>query len=72
MRLGETCVVAATFQEARHFTPSTVQRYRDLVARTGFVCALGRGPAGRAGAGCPRRRRCRRGTRCAASGTSSW
>ena len=41
MRLGETCVVAATFQEARHFTPSTVQRYRDLVARTGFVCALG-------------------------------
>jgi diguanylate cyclase (GGDEF)-like protein/PAS domain S-box-containing protein len=41
MRLGETCVVAATFQEARHFTPSTTQRYRDLVERTGFVCALG-------------------------------
>jgi diguanylate cyclase (GGDEF)-like protein len=41
MRLGETCVVAAAFQEARHFTPSTVQRYRDLVERTGFVCALG-------------------------------
>jgi diguanylate cyclase (GGDEF)-like protein/PAS domain S-box-containing protein len=41
MRLGETCVVAATFQEARHFTPATIQRYRDLVARTGFVCALG-------------------------------
>ena len=41
MRLGETCVVAATFQEARHFTPSTIQRYRDLVDRTGFVCALG-------------------------------
>ena len=41
MRLGETCVVAATFQEARHFTPSTALRYRDLVARTGFVCALG-------------------------------
>ena len=41
MRLGETCVVAATFQEARHFTPATAQRYRDLVARTGFVCALG-------------------------------
>jgi PAS domain S-box-containing protein len=34
-------VVAATFQEAKHFTPSTAQRYRDLVARTGFVCALG-------------------------------
>ena len=41
MRLGETCVVAATFQEAKHFTPSTAQRYRDLVERTGFVCALG-------------------------------
>ncbi len=41
MRLGETCVVASTFQEARHFTPSTIQRYRDLVERTGFVCALG-------------------------------
>ncbi|RFU19595.1 EAL domain-containing protein [Geodermatophilus marinus] len=41
MRLGSACVVAATFQEARHFTPSTTQRYRDLVERTGFVCALG-------------------------------
>jgi len=41
MRLGETCVVASTFQEARHFTPATARRYRDLVARTGFVCALG-------------------------------
>jgi diguanylate cyclase (GGDEF)-like protein/PAS domain S-box-containing protein len=41
MRLGETCVVAATFQESRHFTPATALRYRDLVARTGFVCALG-------------------------------
>ena len=41
MRLGETCVVASTFQEAKHFTPSTIQRYRDLVERTGFVCALG-------------------------------
>ncbi|MGZ4668922.1 MAG: diguanylate cyclase domain-containing protein [Blastococcus sp.] len=41
MRLGDTCVVAATFQVARHFTPSTAQRYRDLVERTGFVCALG-------------------------------
>jgi len=41
LRLGETCVVAATFQEGRHFTPATAQRYRDLVERTGFVCALG-------------------------------
>ncbi|WP_346623447.1 EAL domain-containing protein [Blastococcus montanus] len=43
LRLGETCVVTGTFQEARHFTPSTAQRYRDLVERTGFVCALGEG-----------------------------
>ncbi|MGY1886291.1 EAL domain-containing protein [Blastococcus sp. SYSU DS0753] len=43
LRLGETCVVTATFQEARHFTPSTTQRYRDLVERTGFVAALGEG-----------------------------
>jgi PAS domain S-box-containing protein len=43
LRLGETAVVAAAFQEARHFTPSTTQRYRDLVERTGFVCALGEG-----------------------------
>ncbi|GAA4976512.1 diguanylate cyclase domain-containing protein [Kineococcus glutinatus] len=41
LRVGETCVVAATFQEARHFTPATTLRYRDLVERTGFVCALG-------------------------------
>jgi PAS domain S-box-containing protein len=43
MRLGETCVVAAAFQEARHLTPSTRQRYRDLVERVGFVAALGEG-----------------------------
>src|SRR5437763_569563 len=43
MRLGATSVVAAPFQEARHFTPSTTQRYRDLVERTGFVAALGEG-----------------------------
>ena len=41
MRLGDTCVVASTFQHGRHFTPATAQRYRDLVAATGFVCALG-------------------------------
>jgi EAL domain-containing protein (putative c-di-GMP-specific phosphodiesterase class I)/DICT domain-containing protein len=41
MRLGASCVVASTFQAARHFTPSTARRYRDLVERTGFVCALG-------------------------------
>ncbi len=41
LRLGDTCIVAATFQEARHFTPSTRERYAALVAATGFVCALG-------------------------------
>jgi PAS domain S-box-containing protein len=41
MWLGETCIVAAAFQEARHVTPLTRQRYRDLVERVGFVAALG-------------------------------
>jgi len=41
VQLGRTCIVAATFQESRHFTPGTVDRYRDLAARTGFVAALG-------------------------------
>ncbi len=43
LRIGPTCVVASTFQQARHFTPATRSRYRDLVQRTGFVCALGEG-----------------------------
>ncbi|MBJ7358342.1 EAL domain-containing protein [Nocardioides sp.] len=42
-RLGDTCVVAATFQEARHFTELTAGRYQELVERTAFVCALGEG-----------------------------
>ena len=41
MRLGETCVVASAFQEAKHLTPATRLRYRDLVERVGFVAALG-------------------------------
>jgi PAS domain S-box-containing protein len=43
MRLGETCVVASAFQEARHVTPSTRARYRDIADRAGFVAALGEG-----------------------------
>jgi diguanylate cyclase (GGDEF)-like protein/PAS domain S-box-containing protein len=43
LRLGETCVVASTFQESRHLTPATRRRYRELVDRVGFVCALGEG-----------------------------
>ncbi len=42
-RLGPSCIVASTFQYARHFTPATVLRYHDLVERTGFVCVLGDG-----------------------------
>lgn len=42
-RLGDTCVVTAAFQEARHFTEATASRYRELVERTAFVCALGEG-----------------------------
>ena len=41
LRLGETCVVAATFQHARHFTAATQRRYGALVEATAFVCALG-------------------------------
>ncbi len=70
MRLGDTCVVASTFQEAQHFTPATTARYRDLVERTGFVCALGADlplepVPGLRGATLART------TRCAGSGTSS-
>jgi diguanylate cyclase (GGDEF)-like protein/PAS domain S-box-containing protein len=43
VRLGDTCVVASTFQEGRHLTPATRRRYRELVDRVGFVCALGEG-----------------------------
>jgi EAL domain-containing protein (putative c-di-GMP-specific phosphodiesterase class I) len=43
MNIGETCVLAAAFQEARHFTTATKQRYRDLGARCGFVSAIGAG-----------------------------
>jgi EAL domain-containing protein (putative c-di-GMP-specific phosphodiesterase class I) len=41
MRLGSSCVVASTFQHGHHFTPATALRYQELVAGTGFVCALG-------------------------------
>jgi diguanylate cyclase (GGDEF)-like protein/PAS domain S-box-containing protein len=43
LRLGESCVVATTFQERDHFTDATAERYRGLVEGTGFVCALGAG-----------------------------
>jgi len=43
MRLGSTCTVVAAFQEARHFTPGTAHRYRELADRVGFVAAIGEG-----------------------------
>ncbi|GAA1840494.1 EAL domain-containing protein [Microlunatus capsulatus] len=42
-RLGDTCVVGATFQHARHFTPDTARRYAGLAAGTAFTCVLGEG-----------------------------
>ena len=38
---GETAIITATFQEARHFTPLTARRYARLAEETAFVCALG-------------------------------
>jgi PAS domain S-box-containing protein len=46
MRLGETCVVVTAFEAARHVTPATRLRYRDLVERVGFVAALAEGLTG--------------------------
>ncbi|RBY74568.1 hypothetical protein DQ239_19400 [Blastococcus sp. TF02-09] len=43
VRVGATCVVAATFQEARNLTPATERRYAELAEATGFVCAVGEG-----------------------------
>jgi PAS domain S-box-containing protein len=40
MRLGDTCVLVTAFQAARHVTPATRLRYRDVVERVGFVAAL--------------------------------
>ena len=45
IRLGGSCVVAASFQHGRHFTALTADRYAALVDATGFVCALGEGLA---------------------------
>ncbi|GAA1431507.1 hypothetical protein GCM10009616_18800 [Microlunatus lacustris] len=41
--LGGTCVVGATFQHARHFTPDTARRYQQLAETAAFVCVLGEG-----------------------------
>jgi EAL domain-containing protein (putative c-di-GMP-specific phosphodiesterase class I) len=43
LRLGKTCIVLSTFQEARHFGAPTVRRYQALADQTGFVAAIGAG-----------------------------
>ena len=40
---GSSAIVAATFQEARYFTPGTARRYAALADTAGFVCALAEG-----------------------------
>jgi DICT domain-containing protein len=44
-RLGETCVIAATFQHHRNFTADTARRYTRLARETAFTCVLGAGLA---------------------------
>ena len=43
LKLGEHAVIAATFQDVRHFTPATRARYERLGARAGLTVALGVG-----------------------------
>lgn len=40
-RLGGTCLVISTFQQAQNFTPSTARRYRELAEHVGFVGVIG-------------------------------
>ncbi|HEX2903976.1 MAG TPA: EAL domain-containing protein [Jatrophihabitans sp.] len=43
LRYGSTCIVVSTFQQARHFTPATAERYRELAGKVAFVAAIGDG-----------------------------
>jgi hypothetical protein len=43
LRMGKTCIVLSTFQEARYFGEPTARRYRQLARETGFVAAIGSG-----------------------------
>ena len=45
LALGGPAVVAASFQHARHFTPSTAHRYTTLAESAELVVALGEGIA---------------------------
>jgi hypothetical protein len=40
---GRTAIVASAFQQARHFTVKTSERYRRLVEETAFVAVFGEG-----------------------------
>jgi EAL domain-containing protein (putative c-di-GMP-specific phosphodiesterase class I) len=40
---GDTAIVAAAFQEARHFTPLTMARYERLAAEIAFVSVFAKG-----------------------------
>lgn len=41
LRLGSSCIVLATFQHAKHLTPGTAERYRELARHVAFVAAIG-------------------------------
>jgi EAL domain-containing protein (putative c-di-GMP-specific phosphodiesterase class I)/DICT domain-containing protein len=43
LELGEHAVVAASFQDVRHFTPKSRARYEQLAAHTSLTVALGTG-----------------------------
>ena len=40
-RLGSTCLLLTTFQDAAYFTPHIAARYHELAERLGFVAAIG-------------------------------
>ena len=43
LSLGETAILLSAFQDARHFTPRTRDRYAVLASKLGFVTGLGVG-----------------------------
>ncbi|HEY1479410.1 MAG TPA: EAL domain-containing protein [Gaiellales bacterium] len=42
---GESTIIAAAFQQSRHFTAATAVRYASLVEHAAFVCVIGEGLA---------------------------
>lgn len=43
VRWGNTCILASTFQHARHFSPATERRYAQIAEHAGFIYVLGEG-----------------------------